>query len=50
MNPCIAYYNLSAAADHYGTHNNLCSTVKNSWEACPDLSTGTNLKLNKTTA
>lgn len=27
MHPCIAYDNLSTAIDHYGTHNDLCSTI-----------------------
>lgn len=26
MRPCIAHDNLSATADHYGTHNDLCLT------------------------
>ncbi|QGP91896.1 hypothetical protein MGLY_12430 [Neomoorella glycerini] len=42
---CIAGDNLSAATDHYGNYNNLCSTTTATWEARKDLSTFTNLEL-----
>jgi len=35
--------NLSAATDHYGTRNDLCSTIMDTLEACNDLSTAANL-------
>lgn len=41
----IAYYNLSTAIDHYKAHNNLCSTIMSTLEACSNLSATTNLQL-----
>ncbi|HHY98091.1 MAG TPA: hypothetical protein GX509_05080 [Firmicutes bacterium] len=43
--PCIAHSNLSATMDHYGTCNNLDSTVMSPLEARDNLSTATNLQL-----
>jgi len=45
MNSCIAHDNLSTAADHYGTHNDLCSTIIDTLEAYSNLSTAVNLVL-----
>ena len=38
-NPYIAHSNLSTTADHYGTRNNLCSTITDTLEALCNLST-----------
>jgi len=35
--------NLSANTNHYGTRNDLCSTIMDTLEACNDLSTAANL-------
>jgi len=40
-NPCIAHCNLSATADHYGTHDNLCSTITDPLGTRGSLSTAT---------
>ncbi|MCX7923988.1 MAG: hypothetical protein N3B21_18535 [Clostridia bacterium] len=37
--------NLSTAYKHYGTYTNLCSTIKDTLEACCNLLTATNLQL-----
>lgn len=44
MRPCIARRNLSATTDHYGTHDNLCSTIMSTLEASSNLSTATDLQ------
>jgi len=38
----IAYNNLSAAINHYDTHNDLCSTIMDILWACNNLSTAAN--------
>ena len=43
--PYIAHDNLSTAADHYGTRNDLCSTIMDILEAYSNLSTAIDLEL-----
>jgi len=43
MNSYIAHGNLSTAADHHRTHNDLCSTIMDTLEAYSNLSTAINL-------
>jgi len=45
-NPCIPIGNLSTAHKHYGTYTNLCSTIKDTWETCCNLSTAADLQYN----
>jgi|GEM_PF-6137043 len=40
--PCIANRKLSSAINHYRTHDNLCSTIMSTLEACNNLSTTAN--------
>ena len=42
MNLCAANDNLSAAIDHYKTHNDLCLTDMDTYRACDNLSTAAN--------
>ncbi|MFZ5688396.1 MAG: hypothetical protein ACOY9Y_09505, partial [Bacillota bacterium] len=44
MHPYIANRKLSSAIDHYRTHDNLCSTIMDTLEACSNLSTTANLQ------
>ncbi|MEW6661482.1 MAG: hypothetical protein ACOY9Y_13420 [Bacillota bacterium] len=44
MHPYIANRKLSSAIDHYRTHDNLCSTITDTLEACSNLSTTANLQ------
>ncbi len=41
---CVAQDNLSTAMDHYGTRNDLCSTIMDILEAYNNLSTAIDLK------
>ncbi|MCX7923424.1 MAG: hypothetical protein N3B21_15655 [Clostridia bacterium] len=43
-NPCIPIDNLPTVHKHYETCTNLCSTTKDTLEACCNLSTATNLQ------
>jgi len=46
MNLCVANNNLSAAIDHYKTHNDLCLTGMDTYRACDSLSTAANPNTN----